>query len=870
MQQDSQPQQVASLHPQTDNSVSHRPLGNIKHQLMQPQRHTSNMVASPQNQEEEQLATSGQEEPYEPFDQRRRMSVGITPSPASNDLMVNYKNGPGSFGVEGRTLQTSDQVASLPSQLFEDRAATVGQLGPFFDSNVGFYNGNASTDCGVNQNGGGNIILGTVANNAIDPALRQMRQQPYPTRQPTQQYDMLHVDEVAKAPFMVHRNGQHDVIHPQPNATGSFFDPAGQFHQAQSQQTGLDAVPYLANQIYEALPQVMGPAQPDTLPHTEGHFHPAQSQGMGPYVELRNLHPTDSRLDLQSAQSYVSMKMTAASPQQQQHVQQSSEKTVARTKKPLTILSRPYRPYNCQDFAGCGKSGRKKEDGNWDINTEQNHYEAFLKYHGRQALPAPVGKTPFTQRTETIKALSASDRKLLMDFVKAERFWREYKELPNPPNVAYTSSEEEGYESRYEDESIDEEEHESDSVDKSGKQRMTASKKRFRDDEKMESTEVPVATHNTRPIKKIRTNQLPTETPQIPQKEKTQQPMRNRKAKLAFGSLKAVDEHMAREGHPSLLELANEHLASKGRRTIRLTCSLVTALPGLGSTTSSGADLSNPSAIDASTHRLESSCNSGTQSSNLRKRKARTGSEESGNTKTIGSASNKNQTGSAEMADVQEQSALPKRQKVQSKTQRTSQKKQAVTETHPENKDRQFSTVGPSTINNFTPVPTNHGEQSDSVAMYHSQHGGLDIIGQDYMPSTSVESTRLNHVGAFQPTHGERSNSYGSVIISPYINWEGAEYHPMAQKTSGTVFPRAIMEHTNFSVPGSLSQINGQAASEEGWDTQVADEALLHNGFEDLDGFDFERFLQDYPSAPSDEEANHRFDFEDKLLNAQF
>jgi hypothetical protein len=78
------------------------------------------------------------------------------------------------------------------------------------------------------------------------------------------------------------------------------------------------------------------------------------------------------------------------------------------------------------------------------------------------------------------------------------------------------------------------------------------------------------------------------------------------------------------------------------------------------------------------------------------------------------------------------------------------------------------------------------------------------------------------------------------------------------------------MEHTNFSVPGLLSQINGQAASEEGWDTQVADEALLPNGFEDLNGFDFERFLQDYPSAPSDEEANHRFDFEDKLLNAQF
>jgi hypothetical protein len=221
------------------------------------------------------------------------------------------------------------------------------------------------------------------------------------------------------------------------------------------------------------------------------------------------------------------------------------------------------------------------------------------------------------------------------------------------------------------------------------------------------------------------------------------------------------------------------------------------------------------------------------------------------------------------MADVQEQSALPKRQKVQSKTQRTSQKKQAVTETHPENKDHQISTVGPSTVNNFTPVPTNHGEQSDSVAMYHSQHGGLDIIGQDYMPSTSAESTRLDHVGVFQPTHGERSNSYGSVSTSPYINWEG-EYHPMAQKTSGTVSPRASMEHTNFSVPGSLSQINEQVALEEGWDTQVADEALLPNGFEDLDGFDFERFLQDYPSAPSDEEANHRFDFEDELPNAQF
>jgi hypothetical protein len=813
MEQNSPPQHAASLSPQTDNFVSRRPLGHIKHQLMQPQRHTPNMAASLQNQQE-QLATSWQEDPYEPFDQRRRMSVGITPPPASNDLFVNYENALGSFGVEGRTLQTSDQVTSLPSQLFEDRAATVGQLGPFFDSNVGFYNENASTDCGVNQNDRANSIPGTVANNAIDPALRQMGEQPYPTREPTQQYGMLHVDGVVKTPFTVHRNGQDDIFQPQSNATGGFFDPAGQFHQVQPQQTGLDAVPYLANQIYEALPRVMGPAQPDALPYTAGHFHPAQSQSMEPYVELRNLHPADSRLDLQSAQSYASITLAAASPQQQQPAQQSSKKTVARTKKPLAILSRPYRPYKCQDFAGCGMSGKKKDDGNWDINTEQNHYEAFLKYHGRPALPAPVGRTPFTHRTETIKALSASDRKLLMDFVKAEKFWREYKELPNPPNVAYTSSEEEEYESRYEYESIGEEEHKSGSVDKSGKQQMTASKKRSRDHEKMESTEVPAALQDTRPIKKIRTNQRPRETPQIPQKAKTQQLMRNGNAKLAFGSLKAVDEHMAREGHPSLLELANEHLASKGRRIVRLTCSLGTASPSSGSTTSSRADFNNPSVIDVSTHRLESPCNSGTQSSNLRKGKARIDFEDSGNTKTIGSASNKNHTGGAEMAD--------------------------------------------------------HGEQSDSVAMYHSQHGDLDIIEQYYMPSTAVESTRLNHIGAFQPTHGERSNSYGSANTTPYINWEG-EYHSMAQETSGMVFPRASMEHTDFSeVPATLSQINGQAALKKGWDTQVANEAPLPNEFEDLNGFDFESFLHDYPSAPNDEEANHKFDFENKLPKVQF
>jgi hypothetical protein len=870
IQQNFQPQRAASLHPQTGNSVSHRPLGQIKHQLMQPQCHTSNMAASLQKQQEEQLATSWQKDQCEPFDQRRRMSVGITPPPASDDLFVNCENGFDSFGVEGRTLQTSNQITSLPSQLFGDRAATVGQLGAFFDSNVGFYNENASTNFEVNQNGRGNSTPGTVANNATDPALCQMGEQPYLTREPTKQYGMLHVDEAVKAPFTVHRNGQYDVFHPQPNATGGFFDPAGQFHQVQPQQMGLDAVPYLANQIYEALPQRAEPAQPDTLPDTAGHFHPAQSQCMGPYIELRNLHPADPRLNIQSAQSYASMTPAAAAPQQQQRVQQSSKKAVAQTQKPLMILSRPYRPYNSQDFAGCGTSGRKKEDGNWDVNTEQNHYEAFLKYHGRPALPAPVGRTPFTQRTDTIKSLSASDRKLLMDFVKAEKFWREYKELPNPPNVAYTSSEEEGYASRYEDESIDEEEHKSGSADKSGKQQMTASKKRSRDHEKMESTEVPAATQDTRPIKKIRTNQLPRETPYITQEAKTQQLMCNGKAKLAFGSLKAVDEHMAREGHPSLLELVNEHLASKGRRTIRLTCSLDTALPSSGSTTSSGADFNSPSEINVSTRHLESSCNSGTQSSNLRKRKARTDSEESGNTKTIGSAINKNRTGSAEMADVQEQSALPRRQTIQSKTQRASQKKQAVTETHSGNKHRQFSTAGPSTINDFTPVPINHGEQSDSVAMYHSQHGALDIRGQYYMPSTAVESTHFKHVGAFQPTHGERSNSYGSMSTPPYINWEG-EYHPMAQETSGMVFPRASMERTDFlEVPTSLSQITGEAALEEGWGTQVANEVPSPNGFEDLNGFDFESFLHDYPSAPNDEEANHKFDFEDKLPKVQF
>lgn len=85
------------------------------------------------------------------------------------------------------------------------------------------------------------------------------------------------------------------------------------------------------------------------------------------------------------------------------------------------------------------------------------------------------------------------------------------------------------------------------------------------------------------------------------------------------------------------------------------------------------------------------------------------------------------------------------------------------------------------------------------------------------------------------------------------------------------VSPRASMEHTDFSeVPTSLSQITGEAALEEGWGTQVANEAPSPNGFEDLSGFDFESFLHDYPSAPNDEEANHRFDFEDKLPKVQF
>jgi hypothetical protein len=780
IQQNFQPQGASSPQPQTDSSAILRPLDHTKRQLMQGQQRTSNMASGLQNQEERQVAASCSESQYRLLDPRRNMSAGITPYAAHNGQFITYENGSGFFGVETKTLQTRGRVTSLPSQHLKSSTAAGGQPGSSLDNAAIFSNRNEGAECGGSQRNQEKSMLRVVANSVAVPTPLQMEVQPYLAGQSTQQDDMLQ-HEIGNTSFTGQNNGQYDVFSQESHGNSSSFNAVHQFHQVQPPQVN------------------------------------------GSYVELRHLDAADPHQDFQ----------TPTSSQLQRIVRHSSNKPATKTHK--FPFPAPHRPYEANDFIGIRRGGKKlekaigkKKSGDWNMETEANHLQHFLRYHGRTALSdAPAGKSEYQHRADSVRALSDLDRALLMQFVLAHKYWLENRKrkLPNPPYVQYSpihptgddenelDHQNDGDGSYPQDDETESGDHhktnDQEGIDMESirDQQITPSKKTSPGHEKVEPTKLPVATKDTHPIKKIRTNTLPRGLPQFSQKGKTQQPMDVRKPKLAFGSLTAVDEHMAREGLPSLLELANEHLASKGRRTIQLTGSLGLEVPNWGFVTASGVGFNNLTAIEVSNPRTESSSSSGIQFSNPRKRKIRTDcGDQTGDTEILGQSCKKTATASAENSGFEEQRSLPQQQKIQSKTLHGS---------------------GPYSIQ----YPT-------------------------------VESADLDFAETFQRTHCDRSGAYSA------LNTSQLGYRPIAQETSDQAFSQTRMGYTSFSGDTvSSSQTDGQAALEEEPTTQLANEEV-GNRNDDLDFFDFNAYLDDMPSASNDEKANRKFEFENSLPEA--
>jgi len=122
----------------------------------------------------------------------------------------------------------------------------------------------------------------------------------------------------------------------------------------------------------------------------------------------------------------------------------------------LKISRLPHRPYTEDDFKGIRIGGKRmttKVRGEWDAETKANHYPFFLKYHGRPKYQASEDKhANFKKRSAAARALSPDDKVLLLDFIKANKYWCKHKKLPNPPNVQLVFEGSDGNESDAEDE----------------------------------------------------------------------------------------------------------------------------------------------------------------------------------------------------------------------------------------------------------------------------------------------------------------------------------------------------------------------------------------------------------------------------------
>ncbi|PMD41567.1 hypothetical protein L207DRAFT_528178 [Hyaloscypha variabilis F] len=227
----------------------------------------------------------------------------------------------------------------------------------------------------------------------------------------------------------------------------------------------------------------------------------------------------------------------------------------------------PY-PYTEANFIGIRRGGKRmthKSPGEWNAEAKANHYPFFLAYHGRPAYqPATTSNQDYINRSRAAKALSMQDKALLLDFIRANKYWCKHKKLPNPPNVVLVSAGNEGDASDVEDELPDPDETDGDGED----------------DAKGAPSEEGAPSMNRGSVAQLSAGRC--------QSHREARTHHNQiLGSPAFPNLEALDEYLLREGHPSALELVNQFLESKNRPIVRLIKAVATPSPSSSSSASS-------------------------------------------------------------------------------------------------------------------------------------------------------------------------------------------------------------------------------------------------------------------------------------------
>jgi len=291
-------------------------------------------------------------------------------------------------------------------------------------------------------------------------------------------------------------------------------------------QTNAEGVPFEHRHPTQSLPDKL---QPQPFLHIQKAHHPTKTTN-----EVL-VSPQNSATPICTSEN-----ASSASRTQQRTLAPSNQQAI-QTCHQASATPIPHRPYTEEDFYGIRKGGRLMEDKKtWDVLTEINHHPAFNRVYNRPALPPnpnpkstnSTGISNFKWYGDLVKALDATDRRLLQEFIVVSKHYASTGQLPPQPSTSQAINVE----------SENEEDNGVHSLDYIGNHQASDSRKRSREQE------LDLANQPGRSQKRLRAN------------ENLQTSSREWK----FSSMEEADAYLTSHGYSTVLEIANKYLLSQG------------------------------------------------------------------------------------------------------------------------------------------------------------------------------------------------------------------------------------------------------------------------------------------------------------------
>jgi hypothetical protein len=243
----------------------------------------------------------------------------------------------------------------------------------------------------------------------------------------------------------------------------------------------------------------------------------------------------------------ISTSKNASSASQTRHRTLAlSNQQASQTCQQITLQTSPHRPFTEEDLFGIRRGGRlMDEKKTWNILTEINDHPAFNRVYNRPPLPPnpnpktenSTGISNFKWYSNLVKALDATDERLLQKFIVVSKHYASTGQLLSQPNT---------FQATVDGESDSEEQSKVDSFTYIGPSQASKSRKRSCEQEENN------ANQPERPQKRLRASES----------------MWSSSREWKFSSMAEADAYLTNHGHSTILEIANKYLLSQGHPLI--------------------------------------------------------------------------------------------------------------------------------------------------------------------------------------------------------------------------------------------------------------------------------------------------------------